>query len=184
MDKLTNRAISLRALEPEDLELLYQWENDSSLWHLSNTLVPFSKYILKQYLENAHRDIYEQKQLRLIIQHNETGLDIGAIDLFDFDPTHRRAGIGILIASTKDRRKGYARESLETLMSYCFKVLHLHQLYCSIGTDNRESLNLFQGVGFKLVGEKKEWIYNGKGFDGELLLQCINPADQTTESQQ
>ena len=176
MEKLVNKEISLRALEPEDLELLYLWENDTGIWHLSNTLVPLSKYVLKKYLENALLDIYELKQLRLIIQHNKSGHGIGAIDLFDFDPFHRRAGIGILIAAKEERRKGYAKEALETLMNYCFQVLQLHQLYCHIASTNKESLGLFQGAGFQLVGEKKEWLFNGKGYDSEWLLQYINPA--------
>lgn len=35
--------IRLRALEPEDLELLYSWENNLSYWVISNTITPFSK---------------------------------------------------------------------------------------------------------------------------------------------
>ena len=103
MDILTGKTISLRALEPEDLELLYRWENDPSVWLLSGTLAPFSRYVLKQYLENAGKDIYELKQLRLIIQSNETDRALGAVDLFEFDPYHRRAGTGILIPAANYR---------------------------------------------------------------------------------
>ena len=174
MDTLSSRKISLRALEPEDLEVLYLWENDTSIWHLSNTLVPFSKFMLKRYLENAGKDIFEIKQLRLIIQLNEDKRAIGAIDLFDFDPFHRRAGIGILIAEPSDRKKGYARDALVALLEYCFGVLKLHQLYCNISCGNNASMKLFTGVGFTVVGEKKEWLFNGTGYDDEMLLQCIN----------
>ena len=178
MNILENTTIALRALEPEDLELLYRWENDTSIWHLSNTLVPYSRYILKQYLENAGRDIFELKQLRLIIQLREGARAIGAIDLFDFEPFHRRAGIGILIADRSQRRKGYAREALETLKEYSFNVLKLHQLYCNIHSGNEKSINLFTVAGFRLVGEKREWLFNGSGFENEWLLQCINPENQ------
>ena len=53
MKILENRSISLRAPEPEDLDLLYLWENEPSIWHVSGTLTPFSRYILKQYLDHA-----------------------------------------------------------------------------------------------------------------------------------
>ena len=50
--------ILIRALEPEDLEYLYKWENDMDLWDVSDTLTPFSHFTLKKYIENAHVDIY------------------------------------------------------------------------------------------------------------------------------
>jgi len=175
VNRLENKTISLRAPEPEDLDLLYLWENNTEVWQISGTLVPFSRYVLKQYLENAGKDIYEMKQLRLIIQLNSNKRPVGAIDLFDFDPIHRRAGIGILIAEPSDRRKGYAREALETVTNYCFQVLLLHQIYCNIASDNQTSLKLFTSAGFIVVGEKKEWLKTAAGFEGELLLQLLNP---------
>ena len=100
------KEISLRALEPEDLELLYSWENNVSYWIVSSTVVPFSKYTLKRYLENSHKDIYETGQVRLMIDHIADKATIGTIDIFDFDPFHKRAGMGILIANEDYRRKG------------------------------------------------------------------------------
>src|SRR5450759_2994573 len=113
--------ISLRALEPEDLELLYEWENNLSYWVISNTLTPFSKFTLKRYLKNSHKNIYETGQLRLMINHTADKIAIGTIDIFDFDPFHKRAGVGILIANDGYRRKGYASMSLTCLIRYCFK---------------------------------------------------------------
>lgn len=154
---------------------MYLWENNTSVWRISGTLVPFSKFVLKQYLENAGKDIHETRQLRLIIQLRSDKRPVGAIDLFDFDPYHRRAGIGILIADPTDRRKGYAREALATLLDYCFSLLRLHQVYCNIASWNQESIKLFESAGFTPVGEKKEWLFNGEAYDGEWLYQCINP---------
>ncbi|MCU0362139.1 MAG: GNAT family N-acetyltransferase [Bacteroidales bacterium] len=167
--------IRLRALEPEDLELLYEWENDSDNWVISNTITPFSRFTLKRYLEDAHRSIYETGQLRLMIAVNETRETIGTIDLFDFDPFHRRAGIGILIADEKFRRKGYASMALTCLTNYCFRTLHLHQIYCSIIATNTESMELFRKQGFVETGIKKDWICNSDGFYDEHMFQMINP---------
>ena len=182
MTILENITISLRAPEPEDLDLLYLWENNTDIWQISGTLVPFSRYILKQYLDHSHQDIFETKQLRLIIQLKETKRPVGAIDLFDFDPHHKRAGIGILIADRSDRRKGYARESLETLKVYCSQILHLHQIYCNIASRNKESIQLFQSAGFRPVGEKKEWLFDGTAYEHEWLYQYIFPRNQGSKS--
>ena len=49
---LRNDIIALRALEPTDLDTLYRWENDSRLWYASDTVAPYSRAALWQYLEN------------------------------------------------------------------------------------------------------------------------------------
>lgn len=168
---LKGKNIALRALEPHDAEVLYQWENDSEIWKVSNTLVPFSKHILEQYVNGAH-DIYLTKQLRLMICNGN--LSIGTIDLFDFDPFHQRAGIGILIGEKSQRKMGYASEAMDLLIDYCFSTLLLHQLYCNIGAENEGSLKLFLSKDFKIIGAKKDWIRNSDGFNDEYLLQLIN----------
>jgi len=173
---LTGKITHLRPLEPSDTNILYLWENDSSIWQLSNTLTPFSKNIIKQFIENSHQDIFQLKQLRLMIEktNENENQTIGTIDLFDFEPMHKRAGIGILIANEYDRNKGYASDALEVLIKYCFQTLQLHQLYCNISEDNADSIKLFESKGFKLIGTKRDWlIYPTKIID-ELMYQFIN----------
>jgi diamine N-acetyltransferase len=173
MQNLENKNIRLRALEPEDLEILYAWENDMSIWYLSNTHTPFSKYTLKNYIKNSKHDIYEAKQLRLIIELINDPKPIGAIDLFDFDPFHLRAGIGILIGKREDRLQGYASEALHTLIVYSFSTLGLKQLYCNITEDNHQSLKLFIKHGFVITGTKKDWIKKDEKWLTEYFLQLI-----------
>jgi diamine N-acetyltransferase len=166
--------INLRALEPEDLELLYAWENNESYWIISNTVVPFSKYILKRYLEDSHRNIYETGQLRLMIDYIPDKKTVGTIDLFDFDPFHKRAGVGILIAYEEYRRKGLASMSLKCLTDYCFNTLQLHQLFCNILANNTESMDLFKKQGFVQSGIKRDWVKTADGYLDEYLFQIIN----------
>ncbi len=173
LQALEHKNIRLRAIEPEDLDLLYKWENDTTVWYLSSTLIPFSKFTLSQYIESARQDIYEAKQLRLIIELKAEERPVGAIDLFEFDPFNLRAGVGILISDTEDRKKGYASEALETVIQYCFDVLLLKQLYCNITKDNTDSLQLFIRHGFVIAGEKKSWIKTQKGWLTEYFLQLI-----------
>jgi diamine N-acetyltransferase len=166
--------IRLRALEPEDLELLYTWENNDANWVYSNTVSPFSRFTLKRYIENSHKNIYETGQLRLMIDHIEDKKTIGTIDLFEFDPFHKRAGIGILIADESYRRKGFAAMALTCLIKYCFKTLQLHQLYCNILANNTVSIELFKKQGFIEIGRKKDWILTDKGYLDEYIFYLLN----------
>lgn len=169
---LSGQQINLRALEPEDLAFLYQIENNESFWEVSHTQTPFSKYVLKQYLENAHLDIYESKQLRLLIEEKSTKKQLGMIDLFDFNPQHKRAGVGILI-HPDFQKKGFASEALALLINYSFSHLQLHQLFANITLDNDRSLVLFKKHNFVKIGVKKDWILSEGKFKDEVLFQLI-----------
>lgn len=175
MKYLETELIRLRALEPEDIDILYQWENDTDIWRVSNTIAPFSKYTIKQFIADQNRDIYETKQVRLIIESKADCRPVGAIDMFDIDPYNRRAGVGILIYDRRDGGQGYASAALSSLILYAFQFLGLNQLYCNILSANNKSLNLFRSKGFEVVGLKKEWIKTTSDWQGEYLLQLINP---------
>ena len=172
MVTLKGKNIYLRALEPEDLDFVYCIENDEQIWEMSNTQTPYSRFLIKQYLEHAHKDIYDAKQLRLVICSYDDAI-LGLIDLFDFNPTHRRAGVGILIAEEKDRGKGYGAEALELVIKYGATHLRLHQLYANISEDNMASISLFENQGFSKVGVKKDWNLVKNTYKDELLYQLI-----------
>lgn len=168
--------VSLRALEPEDVEILYNWENNRSIWHLSNNISPLSRFSLEQYVMSAGQDIYATRQMRMMIdlRNPENGIKtIGSIDLFEFEPAHQRAGVGILILEGF-RGKGFASESLELLISYAFETLQLHQLYANISTDNFESIRLFESNGFRFIGIKKEWNRIRNKWKDESMFQLIH----------
>lgn len=178
MANLESKRLRIRALEPQDIDIIYSWENDPEVWEISSTIAPYSKYLLQKYLEQAHFDIYQTKQMRLMIDLKEKEnhyRSIGSIDLFEFDPFHNRIGIGILIKESADRQKGYAREALDILLDYLFRILSVHQVYCNIMADNKPSLELFKKHGFRIIGNKKEWIKTYEGWKDEYLLQHINP---------
>lgn len=173
MNTLKGNTVTLRALEPEDLKFLFETENNESFWSVSHTQTPFSKFLLKQYLENAHLDIFEAKQLRLIIEENLNNQPIGMIDLFDFNPQHKRAGIGILIAE-KYQKNGFASEALQLLINYSFTHLNLHQLYANITENNTKSIALFKKHFFTQIGTKKDWTFSNGKYKNELIFQLIN----------
>lgn len=173
MKFLENDTIRLRALEPEDLDILYRWENDSTLWQQGSTLAPYSRFSLKEYLSESRLDIFHTRQLRLMIALQSTGESIGTIDLYDFDPMNARAGVGILIDS-RFRRQGYARHTLLLIKEYAFHFLGINQLYAYIGIKNQPSAALFRGCGFEDAGLLRSWTKAGKSWEDVYLMQLLN----------
>ncbi|MFV8344981.1 GNAT family N-acetyltransferase [Flavobacterium sp. ZB4P13] len=174
MKTLKGENIYIRALEPNDLEFVYAIENDQSIWEVSNTHTPYSRFLVKQYLENAHQDIYEAKQLRLAICQDKDFPALGLIDLFDFDPKNNRAGVGIVIQDNENRKQNIGSEALGLLIEYAFCNLNLHQLYANIGTENEASKALFTKFGFEMIGVKKDWTFVNGIYKDEAIFQLIN----------
>lgn len=171
MANLLGENINLRALEPEDLDFLFNTENDEAFWEISSTQLPFSKYILKKYIDNAHQDIYEAKQYRFVIC-NTTNIPIGMIDLFEFNPQHSRVGVGILI-TPEYQGNNYASEALDLVIEYVFTYLNVHQIFANITSENKKSISLFEKFNFKMVGIKKDWVFSNNTYKDEILYQLI-----------
>jgi diamine N-acetyltransferase len=169
-----SKNVVLRAVEPQDIDILYRWENDMSLWVVSETLTPFSRHQLQQYIKGMNLDIFQSKELRLMIETDEQKAQVvGMIDLFDFDPYHNRAGVGILINKAYEGI-GYASQALDLFVDYCFNTLGIFQLYCSISSQNKRSIHLFESKGFACTGVRKKWRKVGREYVDEGFYQLIN----------
>ena len=174
MALLSSSSIRFRALEPEDLDVLYRWENNTSQWDVGSTLAPFSKYTLKRYIAESHRDIYDLKQIRFIIElYEEPHTPIGVADLYDFDPHNNRAAIGILI-DAPFQRKGHASQAIALMEEYAFSFLKMHQLYAHVPQKNQASLRLFVKSGYDRRGVLKDWLCSHDGYQDVFVMQKIN----------
>lgn len=170
---LTDGIISLRALEPIDVDTLYRWENDPAVWGVGLTLAPYSRKQLWDYVNNYDGDIYAARQLRLMIDTRDAEgrtQTIGTIDLYDFDPANSRCGIGILIAP-EHRGKGYGLRALTLAAGYCRGRLSLHQLYCIVGEENSSSRRLFEKADYNICGRMKSWLLSGGKYSDAYICQ-------------
>lgn len=161
--------VRLRAMEPEDLDALYRIENDRDVWDVGENNVPYSRYILHDYIANASADIYADKQVRMVVE-NEEGQLVGVADVVNFCPSHARAEVSIVICR-EHRKKGYARAAIRQIMDYALRTLHLHQLYAVVREDNMPSLNLFSSLGFKSKMVLDDWLFDGKDYHNAVVMQ-------------
>lgn len=168
---LESSMIKLRAIEPEDLDLLYRIENDRELWNVGTTNVPYSRYALHDYVAHASDDIYMDRQVRMIIENNE-GEIVGIVDLVNFDPGNRRAEVGLIVLDAF-RRRGYGRNILSQIADYALNVLHLHQLFAYIDLRNEASYHLFKVAGYKESVRIKDWLYDGREYHDAVMMQLL-----------
>ena len=174
---LKNNTIHLRALEPEDLEVLYKWENDTDVWRYGSAMSPYSKYVLRQYIVDAQTDIFESKQLRFMISLNQGNKALGTIDLYDFDPLNSRCGVGIYI-DPEYRREGFAKQALILLQNYVFDFININQLYAFIPISNRASQKLFESAGFSKSATLQQWIADDNSYEDVIIMQKLKTKQQ------
>lgn len=163
--------VCLRAMEPEDLDFLYDMENNRAIWNIGNTSVPYSRYVLHDYIANASNDIYYDGQVRMIIDNNK-GISIGIADVFNFDAQHRRAEVSIVIKD-EYRRQGYATEAIAQMAHYALHTLKLHQLYAIVAESNKASIALFANNGYAQSATLKEWLFNGEEYENAIVFHNI-----------
>lgn len=169
---LCTEKITLRALEPADIDLIYQWENDTELWTVSDTVAPYSREALMLYIANCANDIYSNRQLRLVITLTATGEAIGTVDFLNFNPIHNRAELGVLIGR-RYQGLGLATETMKIVNAYAENALGLRQLYAYVPEDNAASIAMVRHAGFEEVGILRSWIRTGKTYRNVVLLQKI-----------
>ena len=169
MTNRDNPSLRLRAPEPEDLEVMMRYENDTEVWQMGNTTGPYSRYQLKQYIEQTENDLFADRQLRLMVEDAE-GRVVGVVDVCTFDPLHSRAEVGILIDKSF-RRKGIGQAALAMLEEYLFHRLGIHQLYAYIAVDNAPCRRLFASLGYQESGLLHEWMRVGSNYTDVVLVQ-------------
>ena len=167
--------MKLRAVELDDVDLFYEWENDMELWEFGNTMRPFSKYALENYVLNSQNEsLYSAKQMRLMIdvERNNAIYTLGCIDIYDYEARDSKAGIGIFI-SESERKKGYAQEAISKIENLMQSVYNIHQLYAFVSEDNRKSIALFEKCGYNANAILKDWVCRDGVFKNVIVYQKI-----------
>lgn len=169
---LDNGTIALRALEPTDLDRLLAWENDTALWAVTDTIAPFSRHLIWQYLQDYDGDIYRMRQLRLVITRLADGAALGTVDLLNFDPLNNRAELGLFVARDA-RGAGVGGQAVDLVCDYVARHLGIRQLYVHIAADNAPCLELFRQKRFAEVGTLRQWVKRGTAYHDIVLMQRL-----------
>ena len=168
---LKSNRLKLRAVEPEDLDLMYLIENDTELWPFGEANVPFSHYALKRYIAECSNDFFHDRELRLVIETADD-VSVGFVDLLNYNPQHHRAEVGIVVVPEK-QRQGIATEALHLLSQYVSAHLGIHQLYALVPEDNKPSVALFRRCGYEPAVVLKDWLSTPAGWKSVLVFQKV-----------
>ncbi len=170
-----SETVCLRALEPEDLDLLYTIENDETMWDVSDNPLPYSRYALRQYLAEQPRDIHEARELRLAVVEKATGEAVGLVDLVNYSPADRRAEVCIAVLREK-RGRGIGLAALGVLEQYAGHYLGIRMLYALVScTNNPLCHKLFLRAGYTPAAVLPRWHrHNNTYEDVQVFIREID----------
>lgn len=168
---LYGKKVLLRALEPEDMEVLRDIVNDPEIERLvGGWSLPVSK---KQQLEWYENISNSNMNIRFAIETKEDGV-IGMADLRILDWKNRVAFHGIKIGNKKFRGRGYGKDVVLTIMKYAFEELQLNRLDGTIIEYNIPSKKLYlEKCGWKLEGLRRQYVFKNNKYHDELIVGIL-----------
>jgi diamine N-acetyltransferase len=167
---LKNETLRLRALEESDLNLLYDWENESNNWLYTSTLMPYSKHTLLEYIRNCQTDIFALETLKLVIELTD-GTAVGTLDVFNIDHFNGRAELGVFVDS-KYRGHGYATVAYNLFKDYAFGYLGWVNLYSIVPITNSPMHAVMHRTGFISSATLKKWIKVSCEYE-DAVVYCL-----------
>ena len=158
---LKGKKVTLRPMKKEDAVLTAKWGSDPDV----NMFTTRKKCTVKEIEKWITKDLAKDKGYKKFVILKENGEMIGNIGLW-VEKKDNYAEFDIFIGNKKEWGKGYGTDATKTILDYGFKKLGLHHVYLSVYSYNKKAIGLYEKLGFKHEGAKREHIlYGGKYHD-------------------
>ena len=151
------RLIRLRAREPEDEPLLYQWFNDPQVTEFLSLRYPNSHRTQREFLESHAQPGYNQATFSIVKKAD--GVLIGGCDLTSASPENRSAILGIAIGDKSCWDGGYGTDSMRVLCRFGFEHMNLHRIQLDVYAGNDRARHVYEKVGFKLEATRRQALF-------------------------
>jgi diamine N-acetyltransferase len=165
--RLVGKNIYLRPATAEDVANTYHWYLQSDPTLMSSTPFPFmtASEAAERYKK---REQTPNEQLFVVVPKKGKA-PVGLIRFFDHNSLNRSSEIDLLI-DPEERRKGYARDALDTLCDFLFYARDLNKLHARTSSLNKGAIALMDKAGFKRDGVLRlEYFHEGEFHDGLIF---------------
>jgi len=166
---LNGAKIYLRPFEVKDITSDYiNWLNDEEVnRYLESRFTVQTKESVTAYVKSFENN---KNKMLFGIFDSQNHLHIGNISFSEINWSHLYGVIGLAIGRKEYWGKGFGREALQLIVDYGFNELKLHRLEAGAYSDNKNSIRIFEKLGFKIDGiQKEKYLLEKKRKDGVLL---------------
>ena len=163
--KLQCSNIYIAALERQDCRKLY--EDDEYDFYNPTEPILFGCSVEKsdEWFDEIQKLLRENVNIRLGIFLND-GTVIGNVALQGIDDKNRSCSVGIGIAKTENRCKGYGTEAIKLILEYGFLNVGMERITADALEINIPSQKALEKSGFVLEGRARKSVYfRGKKYD-------------------
>ncbi len=151
--------VILRALEPDDNDMLLELINDPE----TESVIGGKSWPTS--MQHQRKWLAEQEDnntvFRCAIISKESNDAIGTLILNEINWQNGTAQIHIKMAKNGVRGKGYGTDAVRTAVNYSFDEMRLHCIYAYILDTNEVSRHMFEKCGFKPEGILHDRVYKG-----------------------
>jgi RimJ/RimL family protein N-acetyltransferase len=148
------RLVRLRAREPEDEPLLYQWFNDPEVTEHLSVRYPLSHAQERAFIERSSEISYQHASFA--VEALADGRLVGGVDLVRTSPENRSAILGIALGDKSRWDGGYGTDTMRTVCRYGFEMMNLHRIELDVYADNERARHVYEKVGFKVEGCRRQ----------------------------
>lgn len=168
---IRGRIVTLRALEPDDMEALRSFHNDPDIAErIGGWSFPLSAAEQRQWYE---RVVTDPGNKRWAIDVDGEGF-IGICTLTSLEWRYRSAVHGIMIGKKQLHGRGYGTDVVMASMRYAFEELGLERLEADIAATNEGSLRVYTGkCGWRPEGRRRRSIFRGNRWLDSHLISIL-----------
>ena len=161
--------VSLRAVEPDDLDRYLVWVNDPEVTRWLSLRYPIGREGERQILDRLTRaNGYDHAAFA--VDDQVTGEHLGTVSLFDARSESRVAELGIFLGAKDRWGEGFGYDALVTLLRFGFWEMNLRRVELSVLDGNVRAKALYERVGFIEVGRRPgHWYKRGAPLDDFVM---------------
>lgn len=163
------KQVRLRAIEPEDWETFYAWNQDEDAHRrMYLPTFPTSKEQVRQWAARTATKESADDRFFFVIE-NHAGEVVGSISTHECEPRHGTFSYGLGIRR-EHYRKGYASEAILLLLRHFFRERRYQKVTPHVYSFNEPSLLLHERLGFQREGQiRRAFFVDGQYIDDMLF---------------
>lgn len=170
-DPMISGPLAFRPVEERDLDFVMAMRNDPSTWTQLTDPLPLYPGDQKRWLESLGRSSRKYYFIGDLVDAS-VPKSVALVRMDEHDPMNRSIRVGADVAAAF-RRQGYGKLTYYWIRNYAFRTLNCHRIWLEVLETNYAALKLYELVGFKSEGVRREAIYRDGRYLNYLLMSIL-----------
>jgi RimJ/RimL family protein N-acetyltransferase len=168
---LRGEVVYLRALEPEDAELIQRWYGHADTARLMGEW-PRSLARRRADAEAAATEA-GRDWFAFVICLLDDDRPVGRIDVFEIDRYNGSAGFGLAIGEHDERGRGLGTDAVNVILDFCFGQLRLERVWLVTDSVNLRAQRVYEKAGLVHEGRLRRAFYQDGIWQDDIRMAIL-----------